>query len=226
MTIEELTKIAEQKNAIYKEKHDALIKHIDGIFHYMLPAEFNSIVDIYVNSSSAQIEVKRRDMHHGHSFDLYYHPTYGSKPRKLEMNFGCFGSFKANDEDAINYCKLIGHFASHLAEIEQKLIFSEEGKKAFDEYDAASNENFRAAEDVRKFEFAKQNEEAEACKREIAKKIVVGAKVQVGLNYYHEPIIREIASMTAKNIVFKNECKRTKKTYLIDNIFESNWKFV
>ena len=228
MTIEELIKIADEKNAIFTQKLKALEKHICKTFADAIPSELTQFIKIYDNTNSAQVEVKLPGEKRGHCFDVYYLTPYGKEPRKLEINFGCFGSFTSSDECEITYCKAVAFFASHLAEIEQKLIFSEEGKKAFGEYDAAQHEDFKAREAVKTAMHEKKILEDAAKKEEILKQIGIGCKIVVRKKCeWRDAIVKTIGSITAKNVIFKeNYGKRTKKDELLANLCNGNWEIV
>ena len=226
MNIEELEKIADEKNSIYFEKTKALEQHIERVLMGNIPFELAPFIKLYGNTSSAQVEVKLPNEKRGHMFDLYYHPSFGKKPRRLEMNFGCFGSFKADDETEIIYCKVLGFFASHLAELEQKLIFSDEGKKAFAEYDQASSENYRANEDVKNAKWQQKKAEDEIKKDEILNELAIGTHIKIDVRRCNT-VVKTIGNITTKNVMFKEDYgKRTKKDELLAKLVNGDWQIV
>lgn len=228
MTIEELIKIADEKNTIFAQIREALEKHIRKTFADAIPSELMRFIKLYENTNSTQVEVKLPGEKRGHYFDLYYHTPYGKESRKLELNFGCFGSFTSSDECEITYCKAVAFFASHLAEIEQKLIFSEEGKKAFAEYDIAQHESYKAKDAVSNAQIEQKNLEDAAKKEEILKQIGIGCKIMTcKKTSWRDAIVKTIGSITAKNIIFKEDYgKRTKKDEFLANLCNGKWEIV
>lgn len=229
MNIEELDVILNEKREIQHMKFNALLDHIKNTMNsFIADNHLDGIAKIqHVCESSVQIEIPR-DGKYGHTFDLYFHMPYFKDARKLEMNFGCFGSFKTDDVPEINYCIVIGTFASHLKELEQQLILSDEAKKFFDEYETAYHERYKA-DDMKRDFIAEQKKIEDDNKRvEFAAKLFVGAKIECGtVRWNNEPNINEIEHITAKNIIFKNDYgKRTKKEFVLDNLVSGRWKLV
>lgn len=228
MNLEELETIANEKHEIEKTKHAALIDHLRSAMAEFITNNLNGIAKIQcVNEGCMQLEIPRNDMKYGHTLDIYYHAPFGKDNRRLELNFGCFGSFNCDDINAINYCIALGKIASHMKELEQKLILSDKAKKLFDEYVEARNAYYRANDEARNFINEQKKIEDDKKRNEIAAKIVVGAKIEAGKLWNGNPKIVEIEHITPKNVIFKyGYGTRTKKDILINSIFHGEWKFV
>ncbi len=230
MNLEELEAAAKDMNEIKKTKYFALVDHLRGVMNEFISNNLYGIARIqHVNESSMQIEIISKDNRkYGHTFDIYYHTPYSKESRKLELNFGCFGSFNCNGTDEINYCIALGKIASNMKDFEKKLILSDEAKKFFDEYAEASNEYYKINDKIRNFKFEQKKIEDDKKREEFAAKLIVGAKINVGKKYISgDPCIYEIEHMTAKNILFKqNYGKRTKKEDVIHNLMSGQWKLV
>ena len=230
--LDELNEVAMQKIAIQKEKHAALKQHIESTVKSFIPSSLASYAEVFnITDEHAEIGVKLHTTEgksKGHSFDLYFHRPWGREHDscKLEMNFGCFGSFDFHDDLAIMYCQMLNAIASNLAVIEPKLLFSDEGKKAFGEYETANHDAWKARDEVKQLLDEQKAKEHEAKKEEVLRKIAVGTKILRGKRYNGDPVIYEIEHVTSKNILFKEDYgKRTKKEVLVDNLVRGDWKF-
>ena len=210
------------KNEVWTKAHDALIAHIKNVLEANIDhkvAEVRRVVD-----SMAEIAVKD-DKHH-RSFELYYNKSFGENSRKLELNFGCFGSFSSDDVCAIHYCEVLGHVAGILSFLEEHLLKSPKAKALFDAYDNASSEIWNAQHALEAAQQEERKRADEIKKAEIASKIVVGAKVVVRKKSdWRDEIVKTIEHITGKNILFKEDYgKRTKKDEFINNILKGYWE--
>lgn len=230
--LDELNEVAMQKIAIRNEKYVALKQHIESVVKSFIPSSLASYAEVF-NITDEHVEIgvtlhTAEGKSKGHSFDLYFHRPWGreNESRKLEMNFGCFGSFGSDDTLAIMYCQMLNAIATSLADIQNKLLFSDEGKKAFSEYKSADHDAWKARDEVKKLLDEQKAKEHEAKKEEVLRKIAVGTKILCGKRYNGDPVIYEIEHVTSKNILFKEDYgKRTKKEVLIDNLVRGDWKF-
>ena len=226
-TLEDLNKIAEQKNVVRKAAYLHLKDFINHTFTSFIPSHLAPYVTV-INASDEHVEigVSLPNVERGHSFDMYFYTPWGEKKRTLKMNFGCFGSFSQDDIVAVKYCEALSCFAANLATIENKLLASDEGKKAFAEYKNARDDAWRAAENVKTLENEIAENARQAKVQEIEKQFVVGAKLRVGINWNNSPAYDEIVRVTNKLIFFKNDYgTSTKKSYAIDQILNKKWEF-
>lgn len=227
-TLDGLNAIALEKNNVRMEKLNAMRTYVEATLTSFIPASLAAYAKVCnVNDSHAAISVTLPKNNRYREIDLYYHSPWLNENRKLELNFGCFGSFVSNDIFAIKYCEVLAVFASHLDEIEQKLLFSDEGKKVFAEYKAASNESWKADDAVKQFKADQDAKILKAKKADILSRIAVGAKIVIGKDCYSKPIVLEIEQITPKNVVLEGSYgRRTKKNVLVDNIVCGKWKFI
>ena len=208
------------KNEVRTKAYDALTAHIKSVLEANLDTK---VAEVYgVTDSTAKIKIKDSS----HEFELYYHKRFSDEPRKLELNFGCFGSFSSDDACAIHYCEVLGHVAGILSFLEEHLLKIPKAKTLFDAYDNACSEVWKAQR-------ALHNAQQEECRRadeikkaKIASKIVVGAKVVVRKkSQWHDEIVKTIEHITEKNVLFKEDYgRRTKKDELIANILSNKWE--
>lgn len=214
----------EAKAKANKEAYDALVAHIKNVLEANIDTKVAQISR--VNDSMAEIAIK--DGKHCHDFEIYYHKRFGNESRKLELNFGCFGSFSSDDACAVHYCEVLGHIAGILGFLEEYMLNIPKAKALFDVYDNTHDEMWNARHALE----AAQNEERkhsdEIKKAEIASKIVIGAKVVVHKkSAWRNEIVKTIEHITGKNVLFKEDYgKRTKKDKLIANILENRWEIV
>lgn len=226
-TLEDLNKIAKQKNDARTAAYRRLQHFINHTFNSFIPSSLAPYVKV-INGCAEHVEigVSLPNVERGHSFDMYFYKPWDEKKRTLKMNFGCFGSFSPDDIAAVKYCEVLGYFAANLAAIENELLVSDEGKKAFAEYENARDDAWRANNNVKTLE----NEIAENARQtkmqEIEKRLVVGAMLRVGTHWNGSPAYDEIVRVTNKLIFFKNDYgTSTKKSYAIDKILNKKWEF-
>ena len=211
------------KNEIRLKAYDALVAHIKNV----LEANIDTKVAEVSRATDSMAEIKIKDDKHYHDFEIYYHKGFGHDTRKLELNFGCFGSFSSDDVCAVHYCEVLGHVAGILGFLEEHLLKIPKAKALFDAYDNASSEVWNAQRALEDAQREERNRINEIKKAEIASKIVVGAKVIVRKkSQWFNEIAKTIEHITEKNVFFKeNYGKRTKKDELIANILSNKWEF-
>ena len=224
MNIAELKADIDAKAEVCNKAYDALVAYIKNVLEANIDSEVAQIS--HITDVAAEIAVKD-DKHH-RSFELYYHKSFGENSRKLELNFGCFGSFSSNDASAVHYCETLGHIAGILSFLEEPLLKCPKAKQLFDAYDNAQSEMWNAKH---AFEDAQQEERDRADeikKAEIASKIAVGAKVIVRKKSdWCSEIAKTIEHVTEKNILFKEDYgKRTKKDEFMSNVLSNRWVIV
>ena len=210
------------KDEVCNKAYDALVAHIKNVLEANIDREVAEVS--HVTDSMAEIRIKD-DAHH-RSFEIYYHKRFGIESRKLELNFGCFGSFSSDDAGAIHYCEVLGHVARILSFLEEPLLKCPKAKQLFDGYDNARSEMWyarHALEDAQNEELDRANEIKKA---EIASKIAVGAKVVVRKkSQWRDEIVKTIEHITGKNVLFKEDYgKRTKKDEFIANVLKGHWE--
>lgn len=210
------------KNEVRTKAHDALVAHIKNV----LEANIDTKVAEVSRATDSMAEIAIKDDKHCHDFEIYYHKRFGDESRKLELNFGCFGSFTSDDACAVHYCEVLGHIASILSFLEEQLLKIPKAKMLFDAYDNACSEVWNVRHALEDAQQEERNRADEIKKAEIASKIVVGAKVVVRkkTDWYSE-IAKTIEHITGKNVFFKEDYgKRTKKDELISNILSNKWE--
>ena len=160
-------------------------------------------------------------------YSLYFYKPWGNNgSRKLEMNFSCFGSFGKNDATALCYCETLGHIAGIFSHLENLMLFSDESKKLFNEYDALSNACYDIQRELDNLKLAVKEHNDELKKNDIMSKIAVGTKIIVRkASKYYPATIKTISHITAKNIVFKEDYgRRTNKDELDNNLMHGSWQ--
>ena len=210
------------KNEVRAKAYDALVAYIKNL----LEANIDTKVAEVSRVTDSMAEIKIKADKHSHSFEIYYHQSFGEKSRRLKLNFGCFGSFSSDDACAVHYCEVLGHVAGILSFLEEYLLKIPKAKALFDAYDTAHREMWRANNALKDAQREERKHADEIKKSEIASKIVVGAKVVVcKKSQWHGETVKTISHVTEKNVLFKEDYgKRTKKDELIANIFSNKWE--
>ena len=210
------------KNEVNTKAYNALVAHIRNVLEANIDAKVAEVSR--VTDSMAEITIKNDKCHR--SFELYYHKSFDENSRKLELNFGCFGSFSSDDACAIHYCEALGHVAGILSFLEEHLLKIPKAKELFDAYDNACSEAWNVRHALEDVQCEERKHADELKKAEIASKIVVGAKVVVRKkSQWHGETVKTIEHITEKNILFKEDYgKRTKKDELIANILSNKWE--
>lgn len=210
------------KNEVCAKAYDALAAHIKNV----LEANLDTKVAEVSRATDSMAEIKIKDDKHHRSFELYYHKSFGENSRKLELNFGCFGSFSSDDACAVHYCEVLGHVAGILGFLEDHPLKSPKAKALFDVYSNARSEAWNAKHALEDAQQEERKHADEIKKAEIASKIVIGAKVVVRKkSQWRDEIVKTIETITAKNITFKEDYgKRTKKDELLANLVNDQWK--
>ena len=212
------------KNEVRLKAYDILVAHIKNV----LEANIDREVAEVSRATDSMAEIKIKDDTHHRSFEIYYHKRFGENSRKLELNFGCFGSFSSDDACAIHYCEVLGHIAGILNFLEEYLLKIPKAKALFDAYDKASSEVWNAQHALENAQREERKHADDIKKAEIVSKIVVGAKVVVRKkSQWYDEIVKTIEHITEKNIIFKEDYgKRTKKDEFIANILGNRWEMV
>lgn len=223
MNIIELKADFGAKAEVCHAKHDALVAYIKTVLEANIDTK--AVCVSRVTDNMAEIAVNGD---HHHSFELYYHNTYGTKPRTLTMNFGCFGSFAADDINAVCYCEAVGHVAGILKFLEDKLLKCDEAKKLFNEYDNACRSFYEAKYALESAQSEERERLNDIKKAEITSKIAAGTKVIVHKKTaWRDEVIKTIEHVTAKNILFKEDYgRRTKKDDFMSNVLSDRWVIV
>ena len=211
------------KDEVRAKAYDALVAHIKNV----LEANIDTKVAEVSRATDSMAEIKIKDDKHYRDFEIYYHRRFGNEFRKLELNFGCFGSFSSDDACAVHYCEVLGHVAGILGFLEEHLLKSPKAKALFDAYDNASSEVWNARHALEDAQNEERKHADEIKKAEIASKIIIGAKVVVRKkSQWRDEIAKTIEHITGKNVLFKEDYgKRTKKDELIANILSNKWEF-
>ena len=224
MNREELAKNAESAKQKCDTEYQVLtqkIKDVIGLF--IENAGLSTFTKVkHVSDECMEIEIERPGRDWGHTFSLYYHQPWGNEKRKLELNVGTFGSFSSEDTPEINYYVAAGKFASCLEEIQSCLEDID-----FEKYYAARNASYRAGDELRRFDDeAKQLEDTKR-QAEIELKLIPGAKIKVGLDWYGKDKIDEIVKVTPKRIYFKHYAGCRSKDEVISNFMRRSnaWTF-
>ena len=210
------------KNEVNTKAYNALVAYIKNL----LEANIDTKVAEVSRVTDSMAEIKIKADKHSHSFEIYYHQSFGEKSRRLKLNFGCFGSFSSDDACAVHYCEVLGHVAGILSFLEEYLLKIPKAKALFDAYDTAHREMWRANNALKEAQREERKHADELKKAKIASKIVVGAKVVVcKKSQWHGETVKTIGHVTEKNVLFKEDYgKRTKKDELIANIFSNKWE--
>ena len=224
MNREELVKNAEAAKKKCAAEYEALTKKMKDVLDTMIKsAGLDTFTKIrHITDSCAEIEIDRPGKDWGHTFSLYYHQPWGDEKRKVELNGGTFGSFTADDQPEVNFYVAAGTFASALKEIQD--CFEDID---FETYYDARNASYRADDEVKKFDAEVKRAADEKLKIEIATKLVPGAKIKVGLDWYGKDKIDEIMKVTPKRIYFKHYANCIGKDEVISNFMRSSkaWTF-
>lgn len=157
---------------------------------------------------------------------LYYGQTIGE--RKLEMNYSTSGSFSNDDKECVQYCKLIGHVASILGDLEHKIIKSSIGQRLFNDFHAAENKCYKIKNQIEAMKVEDEAKAKENMANNILSKISIGTKIMTMKpeSWMPDGQVKTVERITAKNIIFKDDIKRTKKNELVDNIINKKWTIV
>lgn len=216
------------KSEVRAKAHGALVAHIKSVLEANIDrgvAEVSRATD-----SMAEIAIKG-DKHHRsfevyYSKEVYYHKPFVESSRKLELNFGCFGSFSSDDACAVHYCEVLGHVAGILSVLEEHMLGSPKAKALFEAYDTACSEAWSAQHALEDAQSEERKRADDAKRAEFASKIAVGTKVVVRKkSQWHGEVVKTIEHVTEKNVIFEEDYgKRTKKDELIANILSNKWE--
>ena len=178
------------KNEVRLKAYDALVAHIKNVLEANIDREVTEVS----RATDSMAEIKIKDDTHHRSFEIYYHKRFGNESRKLELNFGCFGSFSSDDVYAVHYCEVLGHIAGILNFLEEYLLKSPKAKALFDAYDNASSEVWNAQhalEDAKNAVKTAEQKIKDIDKMEVdLTKVPKGGRLPIAANYldkYQKP---------------------------------------
>lgn len=176
-----------------------------------------------VNDTYATIVLKAD---HFRVISLHYGRTIGE--RELEMNYSTSGSFSNADKERVQYCKLIGHVANILGDLEDKIIKSSIGQRLFNDFHAAENKCYKIKHQIEAMKAEDEAKAREQMANDILSKINIGTKIMIMKlkKWMPDGQVKTVERITAKNIIFKDDIKRTKKNELVDNIISKKWTIV
>lgn len=224
MNREELVKNAEAAQKKCAAEYEALTKKMKDVLDTMIKsAGLDTFTTVrHITDSCAEIEIERSGKDWGHTFSLYYHQPWGDKKRKVELNVGTFGSFTADDQPEVNFYVAAGTFASALKEIQD--CFEDID---FETYYNARNASYLADDEVKKFDAEIKRAADEKLKTEIAAKLVPGAKIKIGVDWYGKDKIDEIVKVTPKRVYFSHYANCLSKDEVIYNFMRGSkaWTF-
>ena len=203
------------------QAHKALVAYIKGVLEKNIDTKHVCVRNISDEHATLNIIGSRHDI------DLYYyHPRGDDKIRKLQMNFGCFGSFGKDDASARTYCETLGHIAGIMDFLEHELCFTDEAKKLFDDRKNALNDYYKADSVLNSLENELKAYKDDIKKNEILAKVKVGVKIIVAkATHWNNKIVKTIDHITAKNILFaENYGHRTSKDELVHNLQSGKWE--
>lgn len=224
MEREELVKNVEATKQKCATEYQALtekIKDVLGLF--IKNAGLSAFTKVrHVNDSCMEIETERPGKDWGHTFSLYYHKPWSNEKRKLELNVGTFGSFSGEDKPEINFYIAAGKFASCLGEIQSCFENID-----FEKYYAARDASYRADDELRRFDDEVKKLEDMKRQSEIEMKLVPGAKIKIGVDWYGKDKIDEIMKVTPKRVYFCHYANCLSKDEVIHNFVRSSkaWTF-
>lgn len=218
--IEEARKIAADKHNILHEAHMNLIAYLKNVLEKNIDTK--RVCVSYVSDEHATLNI----IGSRHDIDLYYYHLWGKGKCKLEMNFGCFGSFGKDDASARTYCETLGHIAGIMDFLEHEMLFTDEAKKLFDVRHNAMNDSYKADDVLNSLENELKAYELDVKKNEILAKVKVGVKVVVAkATQWRNAIVNTIDHITAKNICFAEDYgHRTSKDELVNNLLSGKWE--
>lgn len=181
-------------------------------------SEVKDVTDTY-----AKIVLKANNFR---DISLHYGRTIGE--RKLEMNYSTSGSFSNADKECVQYCKLIGHVASVLGDLENRIIKSSIGQRLFNDFRAAESKCYKIKHQIEAMKAEDEAKAREQMANDILSKINIGTKIMTmkPKSWMPDGQVKVIECITAKNIIFKDDIKRTKKNKLVDNIISKKWTIV
>ena len=224
MTCEELVCNAEFTKQKCADEYKALTEKIKNVLSLFLKeAEIDSFTKVScVSDACAEIEIARPGKTWGHTFSLYYHRPWEKEKRVVELNVGTFGSFSSADKPEVNFYIAAGKFASCLDEIQSCFDNID-----FDKYYAARDASFNANETLRSFKAEAKLLEDKKRQASIELKLVPGAKIKTGVDWYGKDKIDEISKVTPKRIYFSCSMKCISKDEAISNFMKAHnpWVF-
>lgn len=189
----------------------------NAIASTMVEAKIDGIATLKMHSNAhAEVSIGCDDKNYGHSIDIYFYK------RKVELNTCCFGSISANDQSKINYLIAAGALAANIKSLQEKFDAIDE-----DAYNKTYYAYSKAQWELERFDYEAMDAELKRKANEIEAKLVVGAKLRVGTDYYGKEKVDEIVRVTNKLIFLKDDYgSSTKKARAVENILGKHWEFV
>ena len=224
MEREELVKNVEAAREKSKAEYQALTEKIKSVLDGVIQtAGLDNIAKVRrVTDSCAEIEVERPGKSYGHDFDIYFHDRYDDSNRKVEMNVGTFGSFSASDKPEVDFYIVAGKFASCLEEIQSCIDNID-----FKPYGDAWRASYEADRELREFDYGIKKVEEDKRKKDIELKLIPGAKIKIGTDFYGKDKIDEILKVTPKRVYFCHYANCLNKDEVIGNFIRERkpWTF-
>jgi len=225
MNREELVKNARAAKQKCATEYQILTEKIEDVLSLFIKnAGLSAFTKVnHVNDECIAIETERPGKDWGHTFSLYYHRPWNNEKRKLELNVGTFGSFSDEDKPEINYYIAAGKFASCLGEIQSCFENID-----FEKYYAARDASYRAGDELRRFDDEAKKLEDMKHQSEIEMKLIPGAKIKIGVDWYGKDKIDEILKVTPKRIYFHHYANCINKDEVIGNFIRKHnpWSFI
>lgn len=224
MEREELVKNVEVAHEKSKIEYQALTEKIKSVLDGVIQTTgLDDIAKVRrVTDSCAEIEVERPGKSYGHDFSIYFHDPYDGTSRKVEMNVGTFGSFSANDKPEVNFYIVAGKFAFWLDEIQSRIDSID-----FKPYADAWHASYEADRELREFDNGIAKAEEDKHKKDIELKLIPGAKIKIGVDWYGKDKIDEIVKVTPKRVYFRHYANCLNKDEVIRNFMRGSkaWTF-
>jgi len=224
MEHEELVKNAEAAKQKCATEYQALTEKIKDVLGLFIKnagiAAFTKVR--HASDACVEIEIDRPGKDWGHTFSLYYHQPWGKEKRVVELNVGTFGSFSSKDKPEVNFYVAAGKFASCLEEIQSCFENID-----FEKYYAARDASYNAADALKRFECEVEKLEDMKRQSEIEMKLIPGAKIKIGVDWYGKDKIDEIVKVTPKRVYFSHYANCLNKDEVIRNFMRSSkaWTF-
>lgn len=208
-------------SAACKEAYDKLVAHLKLVIEKNI--DTTKVKVSYIRNDSAALAI----IGSNHEISLYFHKLWGDEKRKLEINFGCFGSFSKDDVHAVTYCETLGHVAGIMSNLEHELLFSDESKKLFEEHDALANAANGIRYEIERLERELNDYKQTLRKNEISQSIKEGLKIVVRKATrwsWQGEKVKTIDRVMPKSITFVEDYgRRTSKDEVIGNLLSGKW---
>lgn len=195
--------------------------YIYKVLENAIDADISEVTD--VTDTYATIVLKANNFR---DISLHYSRTIGEQ--KLTMNYSTSGSCSNDDKEHVQYCKLIGHVASILGDLEDKIIKSSIGQRLFNDFHTTESTCYKIKHQIEAMKAEDEAKAREQMANSILSKINIGTKIMTmkPKSWMPDGQVKVVECVTAKNIIFKDDIKRTKKNELVDNIINKKWTIV